>query len=111
MRKLAILAALVLGTTAAAVGFTVSGTDKTFTDCSSSGSAAQALTAGTYWARTTSTENVYLCLAASGSTCASGGYLFPPLTSVLIEISTDQLSASCRSAASTGDITLSLANR
>lgn len=80
-----------------------------FTDCASGGSVAQTLTAGQYLMRVTDADT-FLCFAASGSTCASGGEKFPVGTVVLLTLTTGQVSVSCRSSASTGDVIFTAAN-
>lgn len=74
-----------------------------FTDCSSSGSAAQTVTGGQYLLRVTDAD-VFLCIADSGATCASpNGEKFPSGTVVLLTVPGPSKSVACRSAASTGD--------
>lgn len=103
MRKLGLLAAVLFG----AVSFAGIALDqtvtKTFTDCSASGSVAQTVTGGEYLL-TVTTEDVWLCLADSASTCASGGTKFPPGFGMVITIGAGGQSASCRSTNATGDI-------
>jgi len=108
MKRLLLLAVVLAAGVAMAVGFTLTATtDTTFTDCSSGGSSAQTLSAsGSYWVRTSSAEGLFMCMAASSSTCASNGTFLPPGSSVLINFSSSQLSISCRSASSTGDLYL-----
>lgn len=77
---------------------------KNFTDCSSGGSVAQTLTGGSY-VMTVHDEAVWLCLADSASTCASGGSKFPAGFGMVIRINNGGQSVSCRSAASGGDLT------
>jgi hypothetical protein len=102
MGKLGLLLAL-LATAAAAQIALDQTTTKTFTDCSSGGSAAQTLTAGTYL-MTVTTEDVWLCQAASASTCASNGTKFGAPFAMLYEVPRGGLSISCRSSGSTGDL-------
>ncbi|MFT3708045.1 MAG: hypothetical protein QM817_10350 [Archangium sp.] len=73
-----------------------------FTDCASGGSTAQALVRGDYLLRITDSDT-FLCFAAAGSTCVSGGEKFPAGTVMVITVTGDMLSASCRSSGSTGD--------
>lgn len=80
-----------------------------FTDCASGGSSAQTLSPRTYLMRVT-TEDVWICLAESGSTCVSGGLKFPAGTVMMFSVTTNISSVSCRSAASTGDIGFTHAN-
>ncbi len=75
-----------------------------FTDCASGGSAAQSLTAGRKYLMRVTDESVFVCLAATGSTCSSGGEKFPAGTVVLINVTDSLKSVSCRSANSTGDV-------
>lgn len=105
MRKLARLLPLCLLAAASmgAGGISLdTGIRAEFTDCASGGSSATTLTAGDYLLRITD-ESVFLCFAASGSTCASGGEKFPAGTVMKLTIGADQRSVSCRSAASGGD--------
>lgn len=104
MRNLALTVAL-LTTAAIAGGIPVNGTPKNFDDCASGGSAAQTLTSRTYLLRVFD-ETTWLCFAASGSTCASGGDRYPAGTVILVTLAPDQVSVSCRSTGSTGDATL-----
>lgn len=76
---------------------------KTFTDCSSSGSTAQTVAGGVYLVSAV-TETVWVCFADSASTCASGGTILPAGSLLLISIGNAGQSVSCRSAASTGDL-------
>lgn len=108
MHKALVVAALLAASAAVAAAITITGTPKTFTDCAAGGSVAQTLTAGSTLLRTT-TETVWLCFAASASTCASGGEAFPAGTVMLIDLRSDQVSVSCRSAGATGDAYLTLA--
>lgn len=73
-----------------------------FTDCSSSGSSATTLAVGDYLFRVTDAD-VWICFASSASTCASNGEKFPLGTVINLTIRSDQVSVSCRSAASNGD--------
>lgn len=73
-----------------------------FTDCSSSGSAAQTVTGGQYLLRVTDADT-FLCIAESGATCASGGEKFPVGTVVLLTVPGASKSVACRSSSSTGD--------
>lgn len=104
MRKLGlVLALLAIGGVASAQIALDQTTTKTFTDCSSSGSVAQTLTAGTYL-MTITTEDVWVCQAASASTCASAGTKFGAPFAMLFEVPRGGLSISCRSSSSTGDL-------
>jgi hypothetical protein len=76
-----------------------------FTDCASGGSSAQALVRDTDYLLRVTDADVWLCLTASGSTCATGGERFPVGTVLHLSITGDQVSASCRSSTSTGDAT------
>lgn len=106
MRKTALwlLPLLLLAGAAFAVGFTLKGTPKTFTDCSSGGSSAQTVLAGTQFVRTGPSEGVWYCTALSAATCASGGEFLPPNFAGHINFRSDQVSVACRSALSTGDL-------
>lgn len=79
-----------------------------FTDCASGGSAAQTVTAGTYLLRVTDSD-AFICFAASGATCASGGEKFPMGTVMLLEVKAGLPSLACRSSGSSGDVILTLA--
>lgn len=79
------------------------GTRFVFTDCSSGGSAAQTMTAGGDFLFRVTDADVFLCFAASASTCAADGEKFPLGTVMILTIPRDKPSVSCRSAASTGD--------
>jgi hypothetical protein len=102
MRKLALGLALVACAASAQIALDQTVT-KTFTDCASGGSAAQTLTRGTYL-MTVTTEDVWLCVADSGSTCASNGTKFGAPFAMLFEVGAGGTSASCRSTNSTGDL-------
>lgn len=82
----------------------VVGTRFEFTNCASGGSSAQTITEGTYLFRVTDAD-VWLCLAASSATCASGGDVFPVGTVIRMAIPRGGQSAACRSTASNGDLT------
>lgn len=80
------------------------GTRAELTDCASGGSSAASLTVNkTYLLRVTDSD-VFICFAASGSTCASGGEKFPMGTLMRLNINGNQVSVSCRSGGSTGDV-------
>ena len=81
-----------------------------FTDCSASGSAAQTLTVGVYLL-TVSDSNTFLCLAATGSTCVTGGRKLPQGLGMMISIGADQVSVSCRSVSATGDLSFTGASQ
>jgi hypothetical protein len=106
MRKLWPLLLLIAGAAPAQVALDQA-TTKTFTDCSSSGSVAQTLTEGTYL-MTITTEDVWLCQAASASTCGSGGTKFGAPFAMLFAVPRGGLSISCRSGSSTGDLQFTL---
>jgi hypothetical protein len=100
--RIGALVLLLVGGLALAAPVTLNtGTRFEFTDCSSSGSAAQTVTSGTYVLRVT-TEDVWLCYAA---TCASGGEKFPAGWGMHLRVQTTT-SMSCRSGTSTGDLIL-----
>lgn len=102
MRKLSQLALFLLAGAAFASGITlITGVRFEFTDCSSSGSAAQTVKSGGYLLRVTDSD-LFLCYAA---TCASGGEKLPQGTVMLLQVR-DDTSMSCRSAASSGDLIL-----
>ena len=73
------------------------------TDCAAGGSSASALVANTTYLLRITDADTFLCFAASGSTCASGGEKFPMGTVILFTPNGSSVSVSCRSAASTGD--------
>jgi hypothetical protein len=103
MRKLALVAFL-FAAAALARGLALDTTRRTeFTDCASGGSTAQALVRDTEYLLRVTDADTFICLAATGSTCATGGERFPAGTVVLLSITGDQVSASCRSSSSTGD--------
>jgi predicted RNA-binding Zn-ribbon protein involved in translation (DUF1610 family) len=76
-----------------------------FPNCSSSGSAAQTVTAGDYLL-TVDTEKTWLCETASASTCASNGVSLPAPTVMVFTVPNGGRSISCRSSASTGNLQL-----
>jgi hypothetical protein len=102
MRKLGLLLALLAGVASAQIALDQT-TTKTFTDCASGGSAAQTLTEGTYL-MTVTDENVWMCQAASASTCATVGTKFGAPFAMLYAVPRGGLSISCRSAGATGDL-------
>lgn len=75
-----------------------------FTDCASGGSSAQALVKDRQYLMRVTDADTFVCFAESASTCASGGEKFPVGTVVLLTITGAQVSASCRSSTSTGDV-------
>lgn len=73
----------------------------TFTDCASGGSAAQTITKGS-WLFIVTDSDVFVCYAA---TCAAGGTRYAVGSTILIAIEpTAGQQVSCRSTASTGDV-------
>jgi hypothetical protein len=104
MRKLG-LALLLFPMLALAAGLALDTNVRTeFTDCASGGSSAGVLVRDTQYLMRVTDADVFVCFAASGSTCAAGGEKFPAGTVVLVTITGNQVSASCRSSASTGDV-------
>lgn len=104
MRKLALVAFVLFAAAVSAAGLSLStGVRTEFTDCASGGSSAQVLVRDTNYLLRVTDADVWICMAASGSTCATGGERFPAGTVILLNITGDQVSASCRSSASTGD--------
>lgn len=102
MRRLALLASLLVAGAAVAGGVLLNTSIRfEFTDCSSGGSAAQTVTVGEYLMRVTDADT-FVCFA---STCAAGGEKFPAGTVMVISVN-DTMSMSCRSSASTGDFIL-----
>jgi hypothetical protein len=106
---LAVVAASILGLAASAFagspGITIDQNVRfEFTDCASGGSAAQTLTLNRKYLMRITDADTFVCFAASGSTCASGGEKFPLGTVLPLFIGTDYKSVSCRSADSTGDV-------
>lgn len=103
MRKLG-LTLVLLPLLALAGGLPLDTTVRTeFTDCASGGSSAQALVRDAQYLMRITDADTFVCFAATGSTCATGGEKFPSGTVVLLTITGSQVSASCRSSASTGD--------
>ena len=103
MRKFGLLLLLVGSFAfAGAISFDTS-VRKEFTDCSSNGSSAQTLSSGSVYVFRVTDEDTFVCFAASASTCASGGEKFPMGTVMLVTITGDTKSVSCRSPGSTGD--------
>lgn len=75
------------------------------TDCISTGSTpALTLVRGTSYLMRVTDADTFICWAASGSTCGSGGEKFPTGTVLLFTATGDKVSVSCRSASSTGDV-------
>jgi hypothetical protein len=110
MKRLALLAVALLSTAALAGALAVSwGSGYTFTDCAAAGSASQAVAGGTYLVAVTDAD-VWVCQAA---TCATGGTRLPSGSVVLVGVPFNSGSGttfSCRSAASTGDLSFTPAN-
>lgn len=105
MRKPALLLlALVAGSALAQSAITlVSGSKVEFTDCSGSGSSAQAVPPGKYLMRVTDADT-FICIAESAATCASGGEKFPLGTVLSIYFGGfANKSVACRSSG-TGDV-------
>jgi hypothetical protein len=104
MRKLFALAALLACSIAAAAGgVLLNGAAVTISNCAAGGSGAQSLTEGVYLL-TVTTDITFLCSAASGATCASGGTMFPAPWGMLYAVPRGGLSVACRSASSSGNI-------
>lgn len=105
MRKLALVLALIAGAAAAQIAL-YPGNRKEFTNCSATGSVAQTLTANRNYLMRVTDEDTFVCFAASGSTCSSGGERFPVNFGMRIHITSDLASVSCRSvsAGATGDV-------
>lgn len=101
---LALVAASVVSAVAFAQALSIENGDPdvSLSNCSSSGSSASAVTAGVYKFTTSSDEGVFLCVAKSSATCASGGDYYPPNT-ILVRRFRESASVACRSASSTGD--------
>lgn len=104
MRKLWPLALLVAGIAVAGPVTIYPGNRAEIINCSNSGSSAIALTKNRSYLMRVAGEDTYVCFAASGSTCASGGELFGAPFAMLIYITDDTDSVSCRSANSGGDL-------
>lgn len=107
MRRLlplvAVVALVSAGALAAkAIQFDLVGTSYTFTDCASGGSTAQTIATGTYWV-TVNDDKVFLCEAASGSTCAANGKPLAVGTGWIETVPSGGRSVSCRSGG-TGDL-------
>lgn len=104
MNRRVLIISLLTAAVAVAGGFTIIGSPVNFTDCSSGGSTAQALTTGPNLMRANTTEPVWVCLSSDAGACAAGGDFYPPGFAGIINLGSNQSTASCRSAASTGDI-------
>lgn len=104
MRKLWPLALLVAGVAIAGPVTIYPANRQEITNCSSSGSSAVTLTADRSYLMRVAGEDTYVCFASSGSTCATGGELFGAPLAMLIYITTDLKSVSCRSGAGGGDV-------
>lgn len=76
--------------------------DVSLSNCSASGSSASAVTAGLYKFTTSSDEGVFLCVASSSATCATGGDYYPP-NAIVIRRFRSAVSVACRSTGATGD--------
>lgn len=89
-----------------AQGIKFVGTEKTFTNCASGGSAAQTVSdrEQDFFVRTSNDEPVWICLAKTGSTCVTGGNFLNANSTVRLRFSLNQLSVSCRSTGATGDL-------
>lgn len=114
MRKalllLTVLLAVVAPVALAATGVTLNtGARAELTDCASGGSSSTTLLPNvTYLFRVTDSDT-FLCFAA---TCASGGEKFPVGTVMLLATPNNggsNVTISCRSSASTGDLIFTLA--
>lgn len=100
------LALMLVASSALAAGIPIDPANVvTFTDCASGGSAAQTIPEGDFLL-TVADADVFLCFAASASTCASGGIKFPQGTVARITTPRGLRSLSCRSSASTADVYL-----
>lgn len=111
MRRLGLVALALISLAAFAGGINLlTGTRFEFTDCASGGSAAQTLTTPRQYLLRVTDADVFLCFAESGSTCATGGEKFPSGTVILLNVTSDKASVSCRSSASTGDVIFTAAN-
>lgn len=78
-----------------------------FTDCSSSGSSSQTVTAGTYITRIVD-EKVWICYS---TTCSSGGEVYPAGAVVMFTIPRGGQDISCRSLGNTGDLIYTSGNQ
>lgn len=74
------------------------------TDCASGGSLAGTLTAGETYVMRVTEADTFVCFASSASTCAAGGEKFPAGWGQRLTINGNQVSWSCRSSTSTGDV-------
>jgi len=102
MRKLALLLLLPALALADAISLALD-TRFEFVDCPAAGSAAQTVKTGTYLFRITD-ETTFVCFAASGSTCGTGGEKFPAGMAMIFNVTNDKVSVSCRSPAGAGDV-------
>lgn len=103
MRKLGLVLAL-LAAGAAVAGSLYPAGRVEFENCSASGSSAQALVRGNTYLMRVFDEGVWVCFAASASTCATGGDRFGPGFAMKFTVSGDLKSTSCRSTGATGDV-------
>lgn len=104
MRKALLLLLLLAALSAAAGGLLLRpGTRFEFTDCVATGSSAQTLTGPTRYLFRVTDADVWVCLAESSATCASGGDKFPVGTMILLSMPAAGMSVACRSTASNGD--------
>ena len=111
MRRLGLVAVALLSLVAFAGGINLlTGTRFEFTDCASGGSVAQTLTTPRQYLLRVTDADVFLCFTESGSTCATGGEKFPSGTVILLNVTSDKASVSCRSSASTADAIFTSAN-
>ena len=68
------------------------------------GSPAHPLSAGRKYLRRVTDADDFTCFASTGSTCAAAGEKFPAGMAMIIFISSDLKSVSCRSTGSNGDL-------
>ena len=104
MRKLALVLGL-LSFAALAGGLALDTSVRSeVTDCASGGSAAGTLVRDTTYLMRVTDADTFVCFAASASTCAANGEKLPVGTLLLLTATGSQLSWSCRSSTSTGDV-------
>lgn len=106
MKKLA-LAVMLIATTALAGILVLGNTETTLSDCPSGGSVgATAISAGDYLLKITDADTTLCLLQDSATTCASGGVKYSANFSAVVRITSNYTHVRCRSATSTGDVSL-----
>ena len=103
-KTVAVVLLLIASIALAAKGYSLQATRFEIDDCATGGDTAVSPTAGVYLLRVLD-EDTFICIAASGATCASGGDEYPVGTVIPVEFG-GTVSLNCRSGGGLGDVKL-----